>query len=81
MTNEIPHTYTMKMTRHIFSLCAAIALTVAPVAAVAADAQQPEVVSRQDAPQVKVRAGGISIDKMRHCQAIRLFHQEFLQYS
>ncbi len=52
----------MKITRHIFSLCAALMMAASPVAAVAAEAQQAEVGARQDAPQVKVRAGGITID-------------------
>lgn len=75
----------MKLTRHIFSLCAAVALTVAPLAAVAADARQPEVVARQDAPQVKVRAGGISIDlpgdTPQHVQIYALTGQVVKQFD
>ncbi len=75
----------MKKTRHIFSLCSALALAVAPMSAVAAEAQQQEVVARQDAPQVKVRAGGISIDlpgeAAQHVQIYALTGQVVKQFD
>lgn len=75
----------MKIVGHIFSLCAAMIMATAPFSASAAEGQQPEVVAKQDTPQVKVRAGGISIDlpgdTSQHVQIYALTGQVVKQFD
>lgn len=73
----------MKNKSYIFLLCAA--LMASPFASVAAETQSTEVVARQDAPQVKVHAGGISIelpgDEPQHVQIYALTGQVVKQFD
>lgn len=73
----------MKRFRYIFSLCAV--LMAAPCTVIGADTPSTEVVARQDAPQVKVRAGGISIelpgDASLHVQIYALTGQVVKQFD
>ncbi|MDE6652924.1 MAG: T9SS type A sorting domain-containing protein, partial [Muribaculaceae bacterium] len=76
---------TMKISRYILSLGAFLLLLTAPLTVAAADAQQAEVVLKQDAPQVKVRPGGISIDlpgdAVQHVQIYALTGQVVKQFD
>lgn len=73
----------MKIKRYILPLCAAMMAAVP--AAVAAETPAAEVVARQDAPQVKARAGGISIDlpgdTPQHVQIYALTGQVVKQFD
>lgn len=73
----------MKNKSYIFLLCTA--LMASPFASMAAETQSTEVVARQDAPQVKVHAGGISIelpgDVSQHVQIYALTGQVVKQFD
>lgn len=73
----------MKNRRHILALCTALIET--PIALTATEQQSFEVVARQDVPQVKVRAGGISIElpgeEPQHVQIYALTGQVVKQFD
>lgn len=62
-----------------------MALLAAPLAVTAAESQSADIVAKQDSPQVKVRAGGISIDlpgeAPQHVQIYALTGQVVKQFD